>query len=230
MTLIIGILCQDGIVLGADGVATFGSIGQRTIQQPTRKLTQVGNCIAIGTSGPVGLGQRFTAALEEIWAGKKLSGKTAQEAITILQGSFWQYAEREFQAAKVTASMLGQAALESAISYNVLAMPLGKKPCLIQFNQHCSAEFASPNLPFIAVGSGQLLADPFLAFLRRIFWSGRLPHVSEGVLATVWSLEQAIRTNPGGVGHPIQVMTLEKNTTGDWTVRELGAADFEEHL
>jgi hypothetical protein len=46
----------------------------------------------------------------------------------------------------------------------------------------------------------------------------------------VWSLEQAIRTNPGGVGHPVQVMTLEKATGGDWMVRELIETDFSEHL
>jgi Proteasome subunit len=67
MTLIIGILCADGAVLGADGMATFGAMGQRTIQQPTRKLTKIGPCVAIGTSGPVGLGQRFTASIEELW-------------------------------------------------------------------------------------------------------------------------------------------------------------------
>jgi Proteasome subunit len=229
MTLIIGILCQDGVVLGADGMATFGALGQRTIQQSTKKLTIIGNCIAIGTSGPVGLGQRFTATLEELWSNRKLSGKAPHEATTILQDSFWQYARREFEAAKVTAPLLGQSALESAISYTVLAMPLGKKACLIQFNQHCSPELASSDLPFIAIGSGQLLADSFLAFLRRIFWANRLPRVSEGVLATVWCLEQAIRTNPGGVGQPIQVITLEKTPT-DWAVRELAGTDFEEHL
>ncbi len=165
----IGILCEDGVVLGADGMATFGSIGQRTIQQSTKKLTQIGNCIAIGTSGPVGLGQRFAAIVDELWSNKKFSGKAPHEATTMLRDAFWQYAQKEFEAAKVTAPMLGASALESAISYTVLAMPLGKKPCLVQFNQHCSPELASAGLPFIAIGSGQLLADPFLAFLRRIF-------------------------------------------------------------
>jgi 20S proteasome alpha/beta subunit len=228
MTLIIGILCQDGVVVGSDGMATFGSLGQRTIQQPVKKLSQIGDCIAIGTSGPVGLGQRFAAALQDLWANKKLSGKASHEATTILQDAFWQYARREFEAAKVTAPMLGQSALESAISYTVLAMPLDKKPCLIQFNQQCSPELATKDLPFIAVGSGQLLADSFLAFLRRIFWQNGLPKVSEGVLATVWSLEQAIRTNPGGVGPPIQVVTLEK-VGADWKVKELTESDFAEH-
>jgi len=72
------------------------------------------------------------------------------------------------------------------------------------------------------------LADSFLAFLRRIFWQNGLPKVSGGVLATIWSLEQAIRTNPGGVGPPIQIMTLEK-VSGDWKVKELEEADFAEH-
>ena len=228
MTLIIGIRCDDGIVLGADGMATFGNIGLRTIQQPARKLTRIGDSIAIGTSGPVGLAQRFSSALQELWDNKKLAGKAPHEAMTILQGAFWQYAEKEFKAAQVTAPLLGQAALESAMSSTVLAIPLEKKPCLINFNHQCSPEQASGDLPFISVGSGQPLADSFLAFLRRIFWSDHPPRVNEGVLATLWSLEQAIRTNPGGVGHPIQIMTLEK-VDGEWKVRELGQSDLGEH-
>lgn len=38
MTLIIGIKCRDGIVMGADGAATFEALGQHTIRQETTKL------------------------------------------------------------------------------------------------------------------------------------------------------------------------------------------------
>ncbi len=38
MTLIIGIKCSDGIVMGADGAATFATLGQPTIRQETKKL------------------------------------------------------------------------------------------------------------------------------------------------------------------------------------------------
>ena len=60
----------------------------------------------------------------------------------------------------------------------------------------------------MAIGSGQHIADPFLAFLRRIFWPNRLPTTSEGKASAVWTLYHAIQTNPGGIGFPMQVVTL----------------------
>jgi len=230
MTLIVGILCEEGVVLGADGQATLGTgAGVRTVRQQVKKVNKVGDCAAIATSGPVGLGQQFNAALQDLWTTGKLSGKTPHEAMAIIQSAFWPHAEREFVAARVTAPVLGNAGLECAISATMLAIPLKKHPCLIQFNHQCSPELATGDLPFIALGSGQPLADPFLAFLRRIFWSNRLPKVSDGVLATVWCLKQAILTNPGGVGEPIQIMTLEKDLHGDFKVRELPETEFAEH-
>jgi Proteasome subunit len=229
MTLIIGIQCEDGIVLGADGAATLGtSLGVRTVRQSVKKLTKIGDSVAIGTSGPVGLGQRFGGCLERLWGDKKLSGKSPVEVMTILQTEFWNFAQLEFKAVQVTAPVLGQAALESAISSSIVIMPIAKQARLIQFNHQCSPELASHDLPFVAIGSGQPLGDMFLAFLRRIFWKEHRPRVTDGVLATVWALTQAIKTNTGGVSDPIQVMTLEK-ANGDWKVEELAANDLSEH-
>jgi 20S proteasome alpha/beta subunit len=229
MTLIIGMLCQDGVVIGADGQATFGAGGIRTIRQEVKKLNKIGDCAAIATSGPIGLGQQFHAELDKFWTGNKLSGKTPHEAMGMIQSAFLPHIEREFAAAKVAVPVLGNVAVESAVSYTMVAMVLKKQPCLIQFNQQGSPELATAKLPFIALGSGQLLADPFLAFLRRIFWPDHSPTVNEGVLATLWSLTQAIRTNPGGVGDPIQIMTLEKDERGEFKIRELTDSDLGEH-
>jgi 20S proteasome alpha/beta subunit len=230
MTLIVGILCEEGVVLGADGQATLGTgTGVRTVRQQVKKVNKIGDSAAIATSGPVGLGQQFNAALQELWTNGKLSGKSPHEAMAIMQAAFWPHCEREFISARATVPILGNVALESAISYTMVAIPVKKRPCLIQFNHQCSPELATPDLPFIALGSGQPLADPFLAFLRRIFWSNRLPKVSEGVLATIWCINQAILTNPGGVGEPIQIITLEKDQKSEFKVRELPESEFAEH-
>ncbi|MGC1910681.1 MAG: hypothetical protein WA660_02505, partial [Candidatus Acidiferrales bacterium] len=119
-------------------------------------------------------------------------------------------------------------AIESAISNTIVMMPIAKQARLIQFNHQCSPELATHDLPFVAIGSGQPLGDMFLAFLRRIFWKDHRPKVTEGVLATVWALTQAINTNTGGVSDPIQLMTLEKSN-GDWQVKELSEDDLSEH-
>ena len=65
MTLILGIRCTDGIVLGADGSATLGALGTYTArQQSVKKLRIVRDKIVFGLSGPVGLGQLLCAGVE----------------------------------------------------------------------------------------------------------------------------------------------------------------------
>ena len=61
MTLIIGIKCEGGIVMGADGAATLGCMGTHTVVQECKKLQLLCNSIILGVSGSVGLAQRFKA-------------------------------------------------------------------------------------------------------------------------------------------------------------------------
>ena len=68
MTAIVGILCQQAVVIGTDSSATFSSGSQQTIEQPIEKLLIVpDNIIVVGT-GQIGLGQRFSAIVEKAWA------------------------------------------------------------------------------------------------------------------------------------------------------------------
>jgi hypothetical protein len=70
------------------------------------------------------------------------------------------------------------------------------------------------DLAFIAVGSGQPLADPFLAFLKRILWKGRKPTLPEGRFVAAWTIRHVSQTVFGLVGGPIQMASVScKNGT-----------------
>ncbi len=64
MTLIVGLKCSDGIVLGADGAATLGVMGHQTARQTTKKLTILSESVVVGVSGPVGLAQRVAGEVQ----------------------------------------------------------------------------------------------------------------------------------------------------------------------
>jgi 20S proteasome alpha/beta subunit len=228
MTLIVGVLCEDGIVVGADGAATLGSLGSMTARQPVKKLTNVQNRVVIGVSGPVGLGQLLIDRVESLQSSGGLKGTkcpNAAQAMRIFTGAFKDDVIPAFDRARVAAGVVGnQNAAARVMSSTVVALTIKSQPVLIQFDEQCGAEAATPDLPFVAVGSGQATADPFLAFVRRVFWVNRLPTVSEGILAATWTLRQAIETSPGGVADPIQLMVLEGGE-----VRELSDPEREEH-
>src|SRR5690349_1704059 len=69
MTAIVGVLCTDGIVIGADSSATF-TAGEffRTIEQAVKKVFIVDNKIIIASTGQIGLAQRFTDCVCRAWS------------------------------------------------------------------------------------------------------------------------------------------------------------------
>jgi len=229
MTLIIGIKCKDGVVVGADSAATLvTATGQRTSMQPTEKLDIISDSIILGVSGPVGLAQLFKSEIEEIWNNKKLSGKKPYEAMVILREALWKHLSREYKIAKDASQTIGRLAIDSIITQTLIALPISKSPCLFEFNQQGSPEEKNEKLPTVAIGSGQPIVDPFLAFIRQIFWPKRLPSLAEGVFAIFWALDYGIRSAPGGIADPKQIVVLE-NVGGKWQTRQLADNELFEH-
>ncbi len=229
MTLIIGIKCKDGIVMGSDGAATLGTMGQRTIVQPIKKLEIISKSIILGVSGPIGIGQIFNGVIKNLWDKNKFHDKKeSYEAMEFLRDSLWEHVSPEFQNASIAKKAIGNIALTSAICSTLIAIPISKKIRLFQFNQQCSPEEATENLPFVSIGSGQQIADPFLAFLRWIFWRNELPSLEDGILTVLWTLQHAIRTNPGGVSDPKQIITIKKENN-KYKIYEFQEKELQEH-
>ena len=64
MTLVLALRCRDGVVLASDGQATTDAAGQPT-RQAVQKLFAVGDRIAWGAAGSVGLQQALEETLGE---------------------------------------------------------------------------------------------------------------------------------------------------------------------
>jgi 20S proteasome alpha/beta subunit len=232
MTLIVGIKCSNGIVLGADGAATLGVLGQNTAKQQVKKLRIIPDSVIVGVAGSVGMGQRIAGEIEALWEEKKFTSTTTKkpfQAMTVIRDALWKHISPEIEAAKVSVPLVGpQVASLSALCSTAVAMPVSQAPCLFQFDHQGSPEEATAALPFVSIGSGQAIADPFLAFIRRIFWPAVSPTLAQGIFAVLWTLTHAIATAPGGISEPIQIAVLEQSS-GKWKARELAAEEQQEH-
>ena len=120
---------------------------------------------------------------------------------------------------------------------------LGQYGCLLAFPYHQGethlCEFGIPDLQpefktekiwYGSMGSGQTLTDPFLAFIRKLFWKDGMPNIEEGIFAAVWALQHAIEFNPGGIAGPIDIAVLSKQDNGEFKSHFLSAAEVEEHI
>lgn len=230
MTLIVGILCEDGVVVASDRAATFGADGMSTIgQQPVRKIRCLRDSVIYSSSGAIGISQLLADKLVAMWDEKQFTtGETFEAAMGRIGREFMGVALPYMQAGAIQRQLVGEAG--QSLCKSMVAIPVNKRPCLFSFDYSGSPEAATADLPFVTMGSGQPIADPFLAFLKRLLWKDCQPTVSEGRLAAVWTIQHVTQTNPGGVGQGFQLVTLVGGKGKNMPkIDEATEEDIEEH-
>jgi 20S proteasome alpha/beta subunit len=214
MTIVVGVLCEDGIVIGADSSATFVEGVRPTIEQRTEKIQIIHDCIAVAGTGPIGLSQRFCWVINEKWL--ELREKSAMEiALTLARETIG-----NFQFTGVQRGEYGA----------LMAFPAQGKLHLCEFAvRDFQPEFKTERLWYVSMGSGQSIADPFLGFIRGMFWQDECPSIQEAIFAVTWTLEHAIAVNAGGINGPARIAALECDHNQSVTVRVLSEEELDEH-
>ena len=82
MTLIIGILCKDGVVMASDSAATLGAGNVFTIgQQSLRKVFKLNDHVLYSATGAVGMSQLVADKIMSIWSSTDFSQVTPDHAM-----------------------------------------------------------------------------------------------------------------------------------------------------
>lgn len=214
MTVLVGILCKDGVVIGADSAATFTAGQTRTIEQATKKIEIVDGRVIVASSGPGGLGQRFAVIVEQAHK-EKLFTKPAIEVGKTLSAS----AIKDFSSTMAPKGNFGA----------LVAFACQQKPCLVEFGStDFQPELKTSNIWYVSMGSGQMIADPFLGLMRQAFWDDGVPSCKDAEFVVTWILSQAIKLNPGGVNGPMQLAVLQA-AGGVFTARALDLPEIDGH-
>lgn len=216
MTVLVGIYCKDGIVIGSDSSTTFSAGSVRTIEQPTDKIDIIGNRIIVAGTGQVGLGQRFCGVVKSALTDKIFEHNSE---LSIMK----ELCTRGINDFASTQAQMGQ--------YGALvAYVTNKKHYLCEFSvKDFQPELKTNRIWYVSMGSGQLIADPFLGFIREVFWTDGPPNLRDATFAVTWTLSHAINLNPGGIKEPISIAILEKNNIGDYHARIIDNNELSEH-
>lgn len=217
MTILIGVLCHDGVVIGADNSATLAAGQLPTVEQPyAHKIDVIDQQVIVAHTGSIGLAQRFTAVVDTVWKdpafqqvsyleiGKHLA-KTGREDFAAT------YVQNPNYGALVAFPWRGRA-------YLCVFEPISLQP-----------EFKTAGSWYVALGSGQLLTDSFLAFIRWVYWEEGPPVCQDAIWAVTLALEHAITCNPGGISGPMHLAVLTTDTQGQLSARSLETAEIAEH-
>ncbi len=216
MTILAGILCKDGVV-GSDSSSTFASGQVRTIEQKIKKVDIIDKDIIVACTGQVGLAQRVNGVVETKLKGNHYKNKSHIEtAKNICSACIADFSS--------TSAPKGQCGA-------LIAFATSTTPHLCEFDVNTfQPEFKTEKLWYVSMGSGQPIADPFLGFIRKIFWKDSLPLLKDGIFAVTWTLLHAIELNPGGINGPPQIATLSKDNKGQYIAMLLGDEELSEHI
>jgi len=220
--------------MASDSAATFSTGVLSTIgQQEVTKVRVIGDGLLLSSTGAVGISQIVESEIKQMWeakdfSGSRPSGKTPAAAMQHIASRISSCLKGIHESAARIAPLVGnQAASLTAISKTMVALPIAGKPCLLQFDLSGAPEQATKQLPFVALGLGQPIADPFLAFLKRILWNDSEPTVREGRFVAAWTVRHVSQTIPGGVGGKLQMASLTLNA-GKGEVDRSDPAEHEE--
>ena len=195
MTILVGVLCEDGVIIGADSSSTFG-IGQfRTVEQPCKKIFVLNGSVIVAGTGHVGLNQRFCKIVEDCFRDSSFLKQHPIEKAKILTIK----GKADFQS--TGAPFAGQYGA-------LLAFAQNSKLYLVEFATDTFQPEFKETIWFVSMGSGQPIADPFLGLMRRTFSSKGPPKTPTGLFITTWTLHHTCEVNPGGIKEPIDLATL----------------------
>ena len=229
MTLIVGICCSDGVVIGTDSGATFELAP--TMSQPfQQKIAIIDGCVIVAGTGAIGLGQRFTAITKQHWESKTFQNMTETEI-----GEFLSHeAIRNFGRTGIN-PLHPPGPGGNPEGYGALvAMPCKQKPALIEFPAiGFQPEIKTEDLWYASMGSGQNVADPLLGFVRAtFFWENNAPpSCADGIFATTMVLKLSCYLSPSSVAGPIEMAVLrpEQSKRGQLHAYRLTAGQLSEH-
>ena len=219
MTLIVGVQCTDGIIIGTDSAMTF-TVGQKshTIKQPfLQKLHVIDHKVIVTSTGQIGLGQRFADIVETYWGKERLYQKRPIDVGRILA----QAARKDFMDTGVSPGNLG-----GLVAFKCKERP----PVIIEFEpDNFQPEMKTNDNWYVSMGSGQHVADPLLGFIRKVFWGNAPPNLQEGIFAVTMVLKLGCEMTPFGVDFPVQMATIRQRKNQRIVAQRIAEEELAEH-
>ncbi|MDX1486153.1 MAG: hypothetical protein R3229_16900 [Alphaproteobacteria bacterium] len=234
MTVVVGILCENGVAIAADRQTTntvfLPVLSPKPIQTSTgvtTKVSRIGNGTLFGISGSLAVGQEYEQLI--IKCENNFSKNNYDRAVKNLKNDVVSNVKSRFETAKVMKEAVGEIqAYCQSVCECVFATNFKDGHKLVQIVNDGVFDVADDSNPVRVIGSGQLHADPFAAFLKNTFWPNKLPTLEEGILAAVWAVDYAIEVGAQDVGQGIDAFAVNVDGRKS-TTRQLNDSDLQGH-
>lgn len=230
MSLLVGIRCADSVVLAASGPSTMPSEdGLPAARQWSKKLQVVAGQAILGVAGHDGLAQDMALSLERSLSEPEERDMSEDILRTKLREALSAPVQRTVAIHRTLQGLpgFGITSNEYVVSQTLLGMTFHGSLRLYLLDPECSLMEVTPDLAWAAIGDARSVAEPFLAFLRRVLWDRGKPNVAQAELAAFWTMKHAIESNPAGLAHPIQLLVMARSEQGSIDIIERGQRELD---
>ena len=226
MTAALGVICQDGIVMGSDGassaVRTSGKIRYERAKQKIWIHEIDTLCCVMGvTAGKAASGQFVKYAIKRYIEIKKERLPKIDEYDLMFETRKWLLDELQKVPSALPSSfsvLLSFAVNNESPKFMLRLQGSELAPMLID-----------QDLNYHSIGSGSTIINPFFEFLKEVFWNDTLPTVAEAQIGVVWALQHTIATSSAGVSAPMSIGIMQGVNASLITPKEM-AQEIEEFI
>lgn len=219
MSIVVGFLCSDGVVIGVDSGHTLtDQQGRPTILQKIPKIRIINDSVILSHVGREGIGQMINQIVESRWKEQIFS---EHDQPTEVAGRLRAIVLNDLQ----QANSKPYEKCSSAVAFSWHSTP---NLCVFSYSDY-EPEFKTANMWFFSMGSPQCITDSFLGLMKRVYWKNVQPTLEEGILATTWALYHTIDLAPGLISEPPQIAVLERSSGGLFTARSLEVAELQDY-
>jgi hypothetical protein len=218
MTVIMGLLCNDGIVIGSDSAVTFSNVNIPTIEQECIKIDIYHKKVILAGTGEVGLCQRFGLIIERYWLNENILD--VKHNIDIGK-DLSRFALQDFSYTFKNPGTFGA----------IVAFPHKNDFYLCEFAlKDFQPEFKNFKIWYVSMGIGQNIADTLLGIIKYYFMQEGIPNLQQGIFYLLWVLDHTIKLSPSGIKGPSQIATLSRLENNNYEAKILKKEDLSEHI
>lgn len=218
MTLILGVICNDGIVVASDSQSTEGPLGSmlRSVRFPTKKIWPLGDSIIWGGSGDGGLTQRVKVCLDDL-PQSELS-KPINNLRDILRTSVVETIRNLLQS-----GIFPQGSAQPYENVFLFCGHTSGESWILEVIWNGQDTLYSDR-GFHAIGSGGFHAQMAHAMVAHYAMTDRA--IAEGQFIVYRVIDAAISTAAAGLDYPVQMSLIQGGTKELATEELYGVRDF----
>lgn len=221
MTIIIGTLCRDGVVIGSDGMASLNLGMTNFVGLNNLKTRIINNSVIVSSAGRDDVTNDFNRYLELNFESIASRYEDPVDFAQEICSGFWRkifenYAKYPPQVAQLlsqTPLPNGQMSIKNIGISSLLAFYLKDKFylfCLDENNNFYPQIVTENGLWYRILGSGFLVGNPSMLLIKKMLNIDATPSVEDAKLLVYWTIAHSIEASSGGIGGKISIAVLKK--------------------